>query len=119
MRFGQIRLIQRQPEWRSQSGDARGNHLHCVAGFACCSQNASLTSYRAINPERRNFFFSEGEKLLGLCGGRSVVAHEEREWRDKKQNVHQRADLTAIPRNFKRLIGIGRCVLAIAKQPLD
>jgi class 3 adenylate cyclase len=40
------------------------------------------------------------------------------EWRDKKQNVHQRADLTAIPRNFKRLIGSCRRALAIAKQPL-
>src|SRR6476469_7434485 len=40
------------------------------------------------------------------------------EWRDKKQNVHQRADLTAMPRNFKRLVGSCRRAVAIAKQPL-
>ena len=55
---------------------------------------------------------------MGLRGGCSVVAHQEMEWRDKKQNVHQRADLAAIPRNFKRLIGSCRRALAIAKQPL-
>jgi hypothetical protein len=40
------------------------------------------------------------------------------EWRDKKQDVHQRADFTAIPRNFKRSIGSCGRALAIAKQPL-
>jgi hypothetical protein len=54
-------------------------------------------------------FLRRAREALGLCGGCSVVAHEEMEWRDKKQNLHQRADLTAIPRIFKRLIG---------KQPL-